>query len=94
MRPLERDIEAKCRAIASDREMLFLKFVCPGNAGVPDRLVIAKGPRFAFVELKTETGRVSRLQAAMHKILRSFGCYVAVVRSVEEFKDVLDAIQK
>lgn len=89
---LERDLERKCRDIASERGMLFLKFVCPGNAGVPDRLLIAKGPRFAFVELKTKTGRVSRLQAAMIRILRRLGCNVAVVRTVEEFKEIIDAL--
>ena len=37
------------------------KWVSPGNDGVPDRIVIFPGRKPVFVELKTETGKLSPL---------------------------------
>ena len=37
---------------------LCLKFVSPGNPGVPDRIVITPDGRTIYVELKTEVGRL------------------------------------
>ena len=50
------------------------KFVSPGNSGVPDRLVVLPGGRIEFVELKTETGRLSKLQRHQIKLLNELGC--------------------
>ena len=38
------------------------KWASPGNDGVPDRIVILPGEMPYFVELKSETGRLSALQ--------------------------------
>ena len=38
------------------------KWVSPGNDGVPDRIVFLPGRPPVFVELKTETGKLSALQ--------------------------------
>ena len=38
------------------------KWTSPGNDGVPDRIVILPGEKPYFVELKSETGRLSALQ--------------------------------
>lgn len=50
------------------------KFVSPGNSGVPDRLVVLPGGRIEFVELKTEIGRLSKLQRHQIKQLNALGC--------------------
>ena len=39
------------------------KFLSQGNVGVPDRLVVMPGGRVFFVELKTDNGRLSKMQA-------------------------------
>ena len=49
------------------------KFISPGNAGVPDRILIMPGGHVHFVELKTETGRLSKIQEAQHKKLFELG---------------------
>lgn len=50
------------------------KWVSPGNAGVPDRIVILPGlPVPAFVELKTCRGTLTALQTAQINRLRVFG---------------------
>lgn len=63
MTPLEKDIEKKLRQMVEDRGGLCLKWVCPGWAGVPDRIVLLPGGRIIFVELKRpKGGKLSRLQ--------------------------------
>ena len=59
------------------------KFVSPGSVGVPDRLVVLPGGITAFVELKTEDGRLSRAQAWQIHRLQELGADVAVVRGAE-----------
>lgn len=64
----ERDIEAWLRRRIEDLGGMFLKFTSPGNDGAPDRIAIFPDGRIVFVELKTRTGRVGRLQ--MYQIRR------------------------
>jgi hypothetical protein len=59
------------------------KWVSPGNAGVPDRIVILPGlPVPAFVELKTCRGTLTALQTAQINRLRVFGQKVWVVKGI------------
>ena len=41
---------------------MCMKFVSPGTAGVPDRIIITATGKILFVELKTETGHLSKIQ--------------------------------
>lgn len=50
-----------------------LKFVSPGHAGVPDRLVLMPGGRLYFVELKREHEVLTPLQIETHNRLRALG---------------------
>ena len=63
MTELERDIERKLKTMVERHGGLCLKWVCPGQAGIPDRIVLLPGGRVLFVELKrSKGGRVSKLQ--------------------------------
>lgn len=53
---LERDIERGLVNLIRDRGGLCLKWVCPGWAGVPDRICLLPGGRIMFVELKRPKG--------------------------------------
>lgn len=55
------------------------KWVSPGNAGVPDRIVIFPGKRPVFVELKTSRGRLTKLQETQLKRLAGLGQEVEVL---------------
>ena len=59
---LEREVEKKL--VDGVRRMggRAYKFVSPGNDGVPDRIVVLPDTAPMFVELKTESGKLSRLQ--------------------------------
>lgn len=65
------------------------KWVSPGNDGVPDRIVILPGRPPIFVELKSETGRLSALQEVQIKRLKELGQDVRVLKGMQEVRDFL-----
>lgn len=74
MNDLEKDIERKLKTMVERRGGLCLKWVCPGWAGVPDRIVLLPFGRVVFVELKRpKGGRLSKLQKWWAKTLVSLG---------------------
>lgn len=79
MTPLEKDIEKKLREMVEKRGGLCLKWVCPGWAGVPDRIILLPGGRVIFAELKRpKGGKLSKLQKWWAKKLTDLGfsCWV------------------
>lgn len=79
---LESSIERKFVKEAQKRGFLALKMT--GYAGIPDRLLLCNGEAI-FVELKTNTGRLSKVQELVHTKLRGLGFKVFVVRDVNLF---------
>lgn len=79
---LESSIEAGLRKQVVKHGGMFLKFVSPNNAGVPDRIIIDQG-RVIFVELKQERGCLRMLQACMIDKMRQAGADVRVVYGAE-----------
>lgn len=66
------------------------KFVSPGNLGVPDRIAILPRGRIWFVELKTETGRLSQVQKRQIDTLRALGMNVFVLwgeKGLQRFRE-------
>lgn len=60
------------------------KFVSPGNAGVPDRIVILPDGTIYFVELKSEDGRLRPIQIRQQERLNDLGCNVMTITGKEE----------
>lgn len=60
------------------------KFVSPGNAGVPDRIVIIPKGHIFFVELKAPGKKPRKLQIVIMNQLRKLGCNVLVIDSKEQ----------
>ena len=58
MTPMEKDIEKKLVDLIRQHGGLCLKWVCPGWAGVPDRILLLPGGRVLFAELKRPKGGV------------------------------------
>lgn len=65
------------------------KWTSPGNDGVPDRIVILPGMRPVFVELKTETGKLSALQEVQIKRLIELEQPVKILYGIEDVKNFL-----
>lgn len=63
------------------------KFVSPGNAGVPDRLVCLPGGRIVFVELKAPGKKPTPLQLVKHRELQNLGFKVLVIDSKEMIRN-------
>ena len=68
---------------------LCYKFVSPGNPGVPDRLVIVPDGRTIFVELKTEVGRLAKLQRWQRSEMEKRGADVRVLYGLDAVKEFL-----
>lgn len=64
------------------------KFVSPGNAGVPDRIVILPSGRIIFVELKAPGKVPTALQKAKHRELEKLHQKVLVIDSKEKVDTV------
>ena len=79
----EREIEKILVAEVKKLGGRAYKWVSPGNDGVPDRIVILPGETPYFVELKSESGRLSALQAVQIDRLRSMGQAVFVARGLD-----------
>jgi hypothetical protein len=69
----------------------------PANAisgllpGIPDLMVMLPKGRVIFFELKSEKGRVSDAQLAVHLKMHGLNHDVAIVRSIDDVKNALDA---
>lgn len=87
---LESEIEKRfVRMVRNELGGKAYKFVSPGNSGVPDRLVTLPGGVIWFVELKTETGRLSPSQERQLKFLSGLGMKTFVLRGeagIEAFR--------
>lgn len=67
---------------------ICLKFISPGIAGVPDRIVILPGGKIGFAEMKAPGKKPRRLQKAVIRDLYRRRCRVATIdnlKSAENF---------
>ena len=83
----ESDIEKLLVSKVKDLGGRAIKWESPGNAGVPDRIVIFQDGRLVFVELKTRKGRLSDLQEMQIRKLRGLGQTVYVSKGVQGLID-------
>lgn len=82
----EAKLEKKLRGAVVAAGGLTIKLV--STPGMPDRLVILPehkaSPRYVFVEMKAEHGRLSEIQKQRIRQLENLGCEVQVIRGAEE----------
>ena len=89
---LERQIELKLKCSVKARGGLALKFVSPGTAGVPDRIVLAPNGKVYFVELKAPGKSLSLKQVKMATVFERLGHKVRVIDSTQQVKEFVDEI--
>ena len=81
---LEKDLEKKFKEKIKYLGGRAYKFISPGNAGVPDRLVVLPGNHIAFVELKRPGEKPRPLQKAQMRFLLKMGATVRTIDSEEK----------
>ena len=88
----ESGIEARLTSLVQKRGGLCYKFVSPGSAGVPDRIVITREGHTIYVELKTGRGRLSAIQKWQQEQLRSHGADVRTLKGLEQVKSFVEEV--
>lgn len=89
----EKVIEQKLVAAVKQNGGICPKFTSPGFDGMPDRLVLMPGGRFAFVEVKAPGQKPRPLQAARYKLLHHLGFRVFVLDDESKIGGILDEIR-
>ncbi len=89
----EKDVECSLVKVVRAAGGLALKFVSPGMAGVPDRLILLPGGRMAFCEVKAPGEKPRPQQAHRMEQLMSLGFRVYVVDNMEKIGEMLIDIQ-
>ena len=89
----EKTIEQKLTRAVKARGGICPKLVCPGMAGMPDRLVLLPDGKMGFVEVKAPGEKPRPLQTARHRILEWLGYRVYVLDNPEEIRGIIDEIQ-
>lgn len=84
----EVDIERRLKLRIKQMGGMALKLVSPGNAGVPDRLVLFKGAKAIFVELKAPGKKPRMLQVKRRKQIEELGFKVYTVDSYEDIDNM------
>lgn len=94
MKKSEREIEAYLVKSVKNKKGLCMKWTSPGNAGVPDRIVIVPGGDIYFVELKAEGKRdnLSPLQKNFIQKLENLNCGVRVIASFQEVDEFIEEV--
>jgi hypothetical protein len=85
----ESAVEGKLMRGAKKLGWLPMKFVSPGNAGVPDRILFGPQGRMVLIELKTEHGRLSPVQRVQIRRLRRLGHDVRVLYGAADVEGFL-----
>ncbi len=89
----EKSIERRLVRAVRDSGGLALKFVSPGMAGVPDRLVLFPGGKAACCEVKAPGEKPRPLQVHRMGQLRALGFRVYVVDGTEKIGEVIREIR-
>lgn len=95
VRIIEKDIERWLGNQLKKRGCIYMKFVSPGNDGVPDRIVVLPGGGVIFIELKATTGKLMANQRVQISRLRKQGALVFVLtgkRDAELFVDYIERV--
>ena len=90
-----RETTIEARLVREVRKLggLCYKFTSPGAPGVPDRIIIMPGGLVVFVELKTEIGRLAKIQKWQIEELRKRGANVRVLKGMDQVLAFLEEVK-
>lgn len=88
----EKQIENKLVLAVKKLGGIAPKFVSPGFAGMPDRLILLPDGHIAFAELKATGKKPRPLQLSRHRLLEGLGFKVYVIDSTGQIEQILTEI--
>lgn len=88
----ESTIEARLVREVKKRGGLCYKFISPNNPGVPDRIVITPDGKTIYVELKTEIGRLAKIQQWQIEEMRKRGVDVRVLKGADAVENFVQEV--
>lgn len=89
----ESDIEEYLVRKVKEKGGLAIKFVSPSLTGIPDRLLLLPGGKFAFVELKAKGKKPRPLQIKRMGDFKKLGFKCFVIDDKEMIGGVIDEIR-
>lgn len=89
----ESDIEEYLVRKVKEKGGLAIKFVSPSLTGIPDRLLLLPGGKFAFVELKAKGKTPRPLQIKRMDDFKKLGFKCFVIDDKEMIGGVIDEIR-
>ena len=89
----EKQVEYRLVSQVQKAGGMAVKFVSPGMAGVPDRIVLMPGGRVAFVEVKRPGGKMRPLQLRRKRQIEDLGFQVFCLDDPDLIGGMIDAIQ-
>lgn len=89
---IEKQIENKLTMAVKKAGGIAPKLVCPGFAGMPDRLILLPDGHVGFAELKAPGKKPRPLQLARHRLLRELGFKVYVIDDIAQIGGMLDEL--
>ena len=94
VRIIEKNIERWLGNQLKKRGCIYMKFVSPGNDGVPDRIVVLPGGGVIFIELKATTGKLMANQRVQISRLRKRGALGFVLTGKRDAELFVDDIER
>ena len=88
----EKQIEQRLVQGVKAKGGMCMKFVSPNLPGVPDRIVLTQDGRTIYIELKTETGRLARIQKWVIGEMQKRGADVRVLSGIDAVKEFLNGL--
>ena len=89
---LEKDVERKLVRGIRNKGGMCRKFVSPGWAGAPDRIVLLPGGRMYFIEMKRPGEEPEPLQQHRIEELRALGFNARAINNEEDVNNFLKEI--
>lgn len=90
---LEKTVERTLLMKVREKGGLAFKFVSPGMAGVPDRVVLLPDGKIAFVELKAPGKKPRALQRYRMRQIEDLGFRVEVLDEIEQIEPFLEELE-
>lgn len=91
---LEKELEKKLVDKVKRKGGRAYKFISPGNAGAPDRLVILPGGKVGFAEIKrSPEEEPTPLQKSQIRFLKKLGCFAEVVDSEKLINEFIEKLE-